>query len=156
MKTEIAIDSSLLVALIYPEDNWHSKALTLWTAIKKAGYTTIFFDCVAAEALSAALRRLQEKKRLSEVETLFNQLNFHVSPDKMTWILPDVPRLYSEIIQLMQSSGGALNFNDALIALACRERQIPAIASFDTDFDQIDWLHRFASPEDINDFQNLK
>ena len=49
----------------------------------------------------------------------------------------------------MQSSGGALNFNDALIALACRERGIPAIASFDADFDQVSWLQRLARPEDV-------
>jgi len=150
MKKEIAIDSSLLVGLIYPDDNWHSRALTLWNAIKTSSYLGTFFDCVAAEATSAAIRRLHEKKRpLSEVEKLFSQLNTYVSPDSITWILPDVPRLYPEIINLMLSSGGALNFNDALIALACRERSIPAIASFDTDFDQIEWLHRLAVPEDI-------
>ena len=132
MKREIAVDSSLLVALIYSGDNWHSKAVTLWTAIKTAGYTATFFDCVTSEAISVALRRLKEKKRLSEMETLFNQLNVYVPPDKITWILPDVPRLYPEIIQLMRSSGGALNFNDALIALACRERNIPAIVGYDS------------------------
>jgi predicted nucleic acid-binding protein len=50
----------------------------------------------------------------------------------------------------MESSGGVLNFNDALIALACREREIPVIASFDADFDQISWLRRWAKPEDVN------
>jgi predicted nucleic acid-binding protein len=105
--------------------------------------------CVVTEALSAAVRRLHEKKRFSEVEALFNRLNIHVPPETITWILPDVSRLYPEVIRLMLSSGGALNFNDALIALACRERGIPAIASFDTDFDQVEWLRRLALPEDI-------
>ena len=49
----------------------------------------------------------------------------------------------------MRSSSGALNFNDAIIALACRERGIPAIASFDADFDPIPWLRRLARPEDV-------
>ena len=40
-------------------------------------------------------------------------------------------------------------FRDALIALACRERGISAIASFDADFDQVPWLKRIAQPEDI-------
>jgi len=42
-----------------------------------------------------------------------------------------------------------MNFNDALIALACRERGIPAIASFDADLDQVAWLSRLACPEDV-------
>jgi predicted nucleic acid-binding protein len=65
------------------------------------------------------------------------------------WILPDVPRLYPAALDLIRSSAGALNFNDALIALACQERGIPAIASFDEDFDQVAWLRRLAGPVDI-------
>jgi predicted nucleic acid-binding protein len=42
-----------------------------------------------------------------------------------------------------------LNFNDALIALACRERSISAIASFDADFDAIAWLKRLHLPADV-------
>ena len=72
--------------------------------------------------------------------------------DTITWVLPDVPRLYAKVIGLMQSSGGELNFNDALIALACRERDISAIASFDADFDQVSWLHRLATPADLTAF----
>lgn len=67
----------------------------------------------------------------------------------LTWIFPDVPRLYSAALDLMRVSSGELNFNDALIALACREREIPAIASFDADFDQVAWLKRAAKPEDV-------
>jgi predicted nucleic acid-binding protein len=50
--------------------------------------------------------------------------------------------------EIKRATNGALNFNDALIALACREREIPTIASFDADFDQITWL-RLAHPEDL-------
>jgi predicted nucleic acid-binding protein len=146
---EIVIDSSILVGLLYPKDIWHSQATTLWMAIKTAGHIGIYFDCVAAEAVSVTIRRLYEKDRLSDINILFNQLDTHVPPHTITWILPDVSRLYSETLDLMRSSRGRLNFNDALIALACRERGIPAIASFDTDFDQVAWLRRLARPEDV-------
>ena len=66
------------------------------------------------------------------------------------WVLPDVPILYTEIIELVRSSRGELNFNDALIALSCRHRSIPLIASFDRDFDQLSWLQRVAQPDDLN------
>lgn len=49
----------------------------------------------------------------------------------------------------MQTSKGELNFNDALIALACRERGITLIASFDPDFDHVPWLKRVAQPTDV-------
>ncbi|HAI69907.1 MAG TPA: hypothetical protein DCM38_10800 [Gammaproteobacteria bacterium] len=149
MLKKVAVDSSLLVGLINPYDLWQNQAIALYETLKAAEIELLYFDCVAMEAISAATRRLHEKKRFSEMKTLFDQLNSYVYVETMTWILPDVPRLYPEIINLMQSSSGALNFNDALIALACREREIPAIASFDTDFDQIEWLHRLALPKDI-------
>jgi len=87
---------------------------------------------------------------MADVEPLLDRLNVQVPSEAITWILPDVPHLYPEALDLIRSSSGALNFNDALIALACRERGIPAIASFDADFDQIPCLRRLARPEDVN------
>ena len=69
--------------------------------------------------------------------------------DDILWILPDVPILYPEIIRLVQSSNGELNFNDALIALSCHNRNIPFIASFDPDFDKLEWLKRIVQPDDL-------
>jgi predicted nucleic acid-binding protein len=61
----------------------------------------------------------------------------------------DTPILYSEILSLIRSSRGELNFNDALVALSCRERDIRFIASFDSDFDQLAWLKRLSQPGDV-------
>jgi len=49
----------------------------------------------------------------------------------------------------VRSSSGVLNFNDALIALSCRNRGIPFLASFDRDFDHVAWLTRVATSEDL-------
>jgi hypothetical protein len=49
----------------------------------------------------------------------------------------------------MRTSDGELNFNDGLIALACRERQVQLLASFDRDFDRIPWLIRVATPAEV-------
>jgi len=140
---KVAIDASVLVGLINPRDLWHDQALALRNALLASGVELLYFDCVAAA------RRLHEKGLSAEVEALLDRLSDQVPGDTLTWILPDVPRLYPEAFDLIRSSWGALNFNDALIALACRERNIPAIASFDADFDEISWLRRLACPEDV-------
>ena len=80
---------------------------------------------------------------------MLNRLDAQVPRDTITWILPDVPHLYPEVLDLVRSSSGALNLNDALIALACRERGILAITDFDADFDQVPWLRRLARPEEL-------
>jgi predicted nucleic acid-binding protein len=146
---EVAVDSSMLVALLNPRDLWRGQAVALHQALLTANVELFYFDCVVAEAISTAVRRLHEKGRVADVNELFDRLSAQVPNDTVTWVLPDVPRLYPDILDLMRTSGGALNFNDALIALACRERGIPAIASFDADFDQVNWLHRLARPEDV-------
>ena len=145
----VVIDSSVLVALIDPRDLWRERAVALYNALLAADAVPLYLDCVVAEAVSAASRRLHEKGRAGEVSLLLDRLNRQVSRETLTWILPGVPDLYSQALDLIRSSSGELSFNDALIALACRERGIPAIASFDADFDQVPWLQRIARPEDI-------
>ena len=123
----VAVDSSVLVGLINPRDLWRGRSLALRDALLGTGADLLYFDCVVTESISAAARRLHEKGRLAEVDALLDRLHTQVPNDTITWILPDVPHLYPEVLGLIRSSSGALNFNDALIALACRERGIPAI-----------------------------
>lgn len=146
---QVVIDTSVLVGLLVPNDLWHQRAATLWEAIKSAGHTSLYLDCVAAETISAAARRLHEKKMTADVADLIDRLQARVPADDITWVLPDAPRLYADVLELIRTSSGALNFNDALIALACHEREIPAIASFDADFDQVTWLRRISRAEDL-------
>lgn len=145
----VALDSSVLVALLNPNDVWHDRAVTLQEVVARAETTVIYFDCVVAESVSAVARRLHEKGRGAEIEGLLQRLETHVPTDLITWILPDAPRLYAETIGLVRSSQGELNFNDALISLACRERQIEAIVSFDPDFDKVAWLRRIAAADQV-------
>ncbi len=147
MSELVAVDTSVLVGLINPADLWHAKAIALLQQLQSNKATLVFFDCVIAEAVSVIARRLHEKKRVTAVNTLLTQLEHQFPAENITWILPQVPDFYADVLALMKQSNGALNFNDALIALACRERTIPAIASFDTDFDAIPWLNRHHSLE---------
>ncbi len=106
----------MLVALLVPNDLWHEQAVTLWEAIKAAGHTGLYFDCVVAESVSAAVRRLHEKGRADKVEALLDRLDEQAPKEIVTWILSDAPRLYPGALELIRSSSGAMNFNDALIA----------------------------------------
>ncbi len=146
----IAIDTSVVVGLINPRDLWHGTALNLRTALIDAGHEAVYFDCVAAEAISVITRRLHEKRLTAEIETLLDRLGMQTPKAIINWILPDVPRLYDDVLGLVRSTGGMLNFNDALIALACQERAIPAIASFDSDFDSVGWLRRVSEPDHLH------
>jgi predicted nucleic acid-binding protein len=92
---------------------------------------------------------LHEKGRPADDGALSDQLSNQAPDDAIVWIMRDAPHLYPTVLGLIRSSWDTLNFNDALVALACRARGGPAIASFDADFDQVAWLRRLARPEDV-------
>jgi predicted nucleic acid-binding protein len=145
----VVIDSSVLVGLINVHDHWHQQSVMLYQAMLTAQWKIIYLDCVIAETMSVVIRRLHEKKWFDDVQHIFETLNQHATINNITWVYPDVPHLYENVLQLMQSSHGALNFNDALIALVCQKHEVKFIASYDTDFDQITWLKRISTPSDV-------
>ncbi len=62
---------------------------------------------------------------------------------------PDVPALQNGSVELVRSSQGAPNVNDALIALPCHHCGIPFIANSDRDSDELPWLRKRATPHDL-------
>jgi predicted nucleic acid-binding protein len=80
----IAIDSSGLVALLHPHDVWRGRAMEVWQALSEARMVPVTFDCVAAEAVSAAVRRLREKGRQNEVPGLLLRLTQRVPYNELT------------------------------------------------------------------------
>lgn len=148
---QVAVDASVLVGLLNLRDIWHAQAEAVLEVLLDAGLTPVYFDCVVMEAISATARRLREKGRAAKVTALIDRLNDRVPRESLTWILPDVPVFSHPALEMMRASSGELNSSDALIALACREREIPPIASFDADFDRLEWLKRIATPDDVRD-----
>lgn len=147
--TLVVIDTSVLIGLIDARDVWHPAAHQLQGALQAARLEPVYFECVVAEALSALARRLREQRRVQELPGLVDRIEATLPPDQLTWLFPDVPRLYRQVTTLLRTSDGELNFNDGLIALACRERQIRLLASFDRDFDRLPWLVRVATPAEV-------
>lgn len=154
--TQIGIDTSVLIGLLDPKDIWHDSATELQQAFKAHDVSVAVFDCVLAEAISTMARRIHEQRRSADLDQLLAQIVNDYPKENILWVLPDVPALYAEIIELVRSSQGALNFNDSLIALSCRYRRIPVLASFDRDFDQVSWLERVAQPRDLASTQQAR
>lgn len=132
----ISVDTSVVVGLLDSRDHWHPTATSLQTALLADGFSPVYFDCVVTEAVSTLARRLRETRREAELPDLWNRLATALPESSLTWVLPDVPRLYSQVMDLIRSSEGELNFNDSL----------------DRDFDRLSWLKRFSASDDIRAF----
>ena len=149
MSSRIALDTNFVVGLIDEHDLWCASALTLQATLAVKGFVPVIFDCVMTEAISIVARRTHEKRRTANLPALLERIRTQFPVSSLVWLYPDLPTLYDAVVALVEQSSGELNFNDALIALACRDRNIPYLASFDADFDQIAWLKRVAQPDQL-------
>jgi predicted nucleic acid-binding protein len=144
-----AIDANVLVGLLDDRDTRHSAAIALRDALDRANAELVYFDCALSEAISALARRTREQRRPEQLDALLDQLAALVPITDITWISGEIERLYDQVVGLVRSSAGALNFHDALMALVCRERGIAVFVSFDQDFDQVDWLVRVGDAAEV-------
>ncbi len=77
-----------------------------------------------------------------------------IPASSITWISREGERLHDQVLALCRAHGGHLNYNDALMAVFCREKGIRWIVSFDRDFDELSWLLRISSPDQIEEGHN--
>jgi len=149
MPVKIGLDTSFIIGLLDDRDIWHKPALELQDAFQAIGAQPYVFDCVISEVISTLARRIHERRRHVDLPGLLNQIRSQFPAKSLTWLYPDLPNLYDEVVNLVEQSAGELNFNDALIALSCQNRSISLLASFDADFDRVSGLKRIARPDAI-------
>jgi len=136
------VDANVLLALVDKKDKWHPEAKILAETLKKRKWEVIYLDCVLNEVISVLAKRLEERKESQGLAYLLESLEKLVPKEKIEWLYPDVPDLYSDIVKLIKEKEGRLNFHDALIALFINEQGLKYVVSFDTDFDEVDWVIR--------------
>ncbi len=149
MAAKIGLDTNIVIGMLDEQDVWHTPTRELFAALEAHDLQPVVFDCVLAEAISALARRTHEKRRTAQLPALLAQLKAEFPTKSILWLYPDLPNLSDDVIALVEQTDGEMNFNDALIALSCRNRNIPFLASFDADFDRVDWLKRIARPADL-------
>jgi len=147
--TNAIADSNFIIALVDKRDKWRQQALTLQNALKEENAELVYLDCVINETISVLGRRLEEKGRSSEFETVLEKIAEIVPPEDITWIYPEVRTLYREILSLVKAYNGSLNFHDALIIVAAKQMKTFLIISFDKDFDQVEGITRIKHPSDL-------
>ena len=149
MSNSVIYDVSFLVGFIDENDRWHKKASDLHRLVKRKRLGVITFDCVANEVISVLARRCEERGESAKFKEVLEKFKGIVPGNRLSWIYPKVVDYYDDVLDLMDSSDGRLNFHDALIALTAREMGIEYIISFDRDFDEVRWLSRIGKVGDL-------
>jgi predicted nucleic acid-binding protein len=138
----VALDTNIVVALVDDRDTWHGTAVTMRDALLEIHAQMVYFDCVFNETIGVIGRRTAEQKRPEQFNRLLDRLTALISPASITWVGGAAQQWFPEIIRLCRENHAALNFHDALIALACQHLAVRFLVSFDPDFDHLVWLTR--------------
>ena len=106
------IDANILIALIDEKDKWHSKATAIAKVLEERKWEIIYLDCVMNEVISVLGKRLEERKESNKFESILKKLENIVPEEDIEWLYPEIPTMYSKIIQLIKEKQGKFSFHD--------------------------------------------
>ncbi len=106
----------------------------------------IYLDCVLNESATVLSRRAREKK-LNPAPVL-RRLRSAIPQEFIDWTGPELPRLWSRVLDIMEETQGSLSFTDSLIIVVAVETGAVRIASFDNNFDEVAAIKRISSAKD--------
>jgi len=144
--TKAILDSNFLIALIDEKDKWRKTAISIQKVLKKKKARLVYLDCAVNETISVIAKRFEEKGRSHEFASALQKIEQAIPTESISWMYPEVRRLYPNILAVIKEHKGQLNFHDALMVLAAREMGISHIVSFDQDFDEVEGIERIGRP----------
>ena len=134
---ECVLDANVLVAWIDAADSLHGRARDLMARLERAGTEPVLLDVLIGETISVLCRRFRERRQGAGLAPILADLRQRLDPSAITWVGGEVQRVFPEILELVSTTEGRINFNDALLAVLQREGRIGAVASFDAGFDHV-------------------
>lgn len=142
---EIVLDANVLVGYLDANDSQHARARALIERLEADGHESVLLDVLVAEAVSVLCRRARERKASPpDLAGVLSRVRRWHEDGEIEPALPDVPRFFGDILGVIESTSGALNFNDALIVILQRDAIIDDVASFDEAFDNVAGFRRIA------------
>lgn len=147
--SRIIVDTSFLVGLMDDKDRRRAQILRIPEVLEQAKWEIVLFDCVFNEVISVLAKRLEEKRRSSELPALMDKVERFAKEQGIQWLYPDLPDKIWDVFDSVGHYKGSLSFHDALIALAAKETSLQYIVSFDRDFDEVKWLIRVEDEKDL-------
>jgi predicted nucleic acid-binding protein len=133
---EVVLDANVLVALLYQADVHHDRARELVDRLEREGSTVVMLDFLVQEAVSVLCRRARERKTSPpDLPAVLTAVRGWFRDGQVRAAAQEATRLVDDVLDVIDRTAGALNFNDALVAVLQREGSIEELASFDPGFD---------------------
>lgn len=140
MTSRVIVDSSFLIAQLDERDVHHRTARTIHELFRSQQVSYLYLDCMVNETITVLARRARERK--VDPVPIIRRVRKEIPPDRLTWIGPELPRLWNQAMDTLEEYRGQLSLHDCLVVLISRLETISWVASFDRGFDCVDGLRR--------------
>ncbi len=142
---EVVLDANVLVGYLDANDVQHARASALIDRLESDGHESVLLDVLVAEAVSVLCRRARERKSSPpDLTVVLDRVRRWHDAGEIEEVFSEVPRFFADVLDVIEASAGALNFNDGLLVVLQRNVVIDDVASFDEAFDGVDGFRRLA------------
>lgn len=141
---DVAIDAKVLVGVLDRHDTLHDSSVALLERLEDEQRKILLLDVCVAEAVSVLCRRAtQRKTNPPDLSAALEAIRAWMAQGiQISFVQAELEELFLEILSLVESHGGTINFNDAFLVLLQRIGRIGELASFDRPLDEIEGFRR--------------
>jgi predicted nucleic acid-binding protein len=151
---DVALDANVVVGFLDASDTLHERAAALLRRIETRGDDVILLDVCVGEAISVLCRRARERrggtsaaglaKAPPDLRRALERVRQWILDGDIVWLSSHTERFATDVLDVVESTRGRLNWNDALLVVLQREGIVAEVASFDDGFEAIPTFRRIS------------
>ena len=142
---EVVLDANVIVAWLDDADALAPRARELLQRLKEEGAELVLVDIAVTEAISVLCRRAKQRRTSPpDLAAAIAKVRSWAERGVIRWLAREHERVMPDVLAIVESTAGALNFNDGLLAVLQREAVIGEVASFDGGLDAFAGFARLA------------
>jgi predicted nucleic acid-binding protein len=134
---DVVLDANVIVGWLDDGDALASRAIALLQRLRAEGSKPVLLDVCVGEAVSVICRRARERKsEAPNLTTVLAVIRVVTERSELRFVAKEAEPLMPMILDIIETTGGTLNFNDALLVALQRVGLIAEVASFDQGLDK--------------------
>lgn len=131
---KVIFDACVIIGYLDETDSVHSRAEALAERIHANGDTLQVIDLALQEAISVLCRRAtQRKQHPPNLPRILRDVREWLDEGFVGFTQSKLEPLFSEVLDVIEQSGGLLNYNDAALVVLQQRGHIGEVATFDAN-----------------------
>jgi predicted nucleic acid-binding protein len=129
---DVVVDANVLVGKLDRNDSLHAQAQSILDRLQRDGHTPLVLDILLQEAISVLCRRaVQRKGEPPDLNHALAVVRGWVENGEVALMHHELAARFPQILDIIESSAGAFNFNDAALIALQRQGVIGEVATLD-------------------------